>query len=168
MTLPIQRVPAGLGQLLSTFGGTTPRELEEVAHGSIELLQMYGLSQRQTLVGANGALAEGGSVLALTGAQTNWSVLFGIEMQVVKTGTMTALAASLRIGRNAGAPSLAVHAAASLGPFGATETGTVRLAWWAPYPVLLPPGSQVLVGLDILGTDATAAVNALAEIGILG
>lgn len=161
----IQRVPSGLSAVLSTFGGTTPRLVAPEIHGSLELLQYYGLSQRQSLTATNAALAEGGT-LPITLPTGVWCVLFGAEVNIVKTGTMTALRASLALVRGGGS-SFSI-ASEELGPFGATETGTARMAFVAPYPMLLPPGSSIFCRPDIIGTDANASVGIIVEIGVLG
>jgi hypothetical protein len=165
MTLPIQRVPQGLSALLSTFGGRTPQQLGEEVRAVLELLQMYGLQQRSQLSFNVAAAAEGSSAAAVT-LPAFWCVLFGAEFQVVKTATQTALRASISLLR-AGQFSMCV-ASEELGPFGATETGTARIPWWAPYPILCPPNTVVIGRPDIIGTDANANVTISAEFGILG
>jgi len=164
MPLPIQRVPQGLGQLLSTFGGQTPQAIEDNARAVVELLQFYGLQQRTQLSATNAALTEG-TPLSVT-LPNAWCVFFGAELQIVKTGTITALFASLSLLRS-GQFSMCV-ASETFDPFSATETGTVRLPFWAPYPILCPPKTVVIGRADIIGTDANVNATVSAEFGILG
>lgn len=165
MPFQIQRLPTGLGQVLSTFGGHTPRHLEEGVHGSIELLQNYGLTQLQSGFASNAAAAEGTAVNVVLSA-TSWTVLFGASVLVTKTGTMTALATIL--GLNRGTQFGQQLAAQEFTAFGATVTGNVVTPWRAPYPLLCPPGTIVNGQASIIGTDATANVNVFAEFGVLG
>lgn len=167
MALKIQRLPRGLNDLLSIFGGQTPQNLEETVRGSLELLQFYGLQQRQLLALNNAALAEGGNV-QVTAAQ--WFVLFGATVTVVKTATATALRGAIfvnRSGSGAANSNLPVSAQEG-GPFGATETGAVHMPWQPSFPWLCPPGTTIQGFLAILGTDATANVTIQAEVGVLG
>src|SRR5262245_53194925 len=120
--LPIQRVPRGLSNLLSIFGGRQPEGLSDELVGSLELLQFYALMQRTTLTAQDGALAEGGTVTVNLGA--NWVVLLSASAAVVKTATMTALELSVAVNRGPAGPP---YASRNFAPFGATETGTVNL-----------------------------------------
>lgn len=164
MTLPIQRVPNALGQVLSTFGGQTPRELAEQVRGQLDLLQFYGLTQLQNQQAVNAALAEAGNIDLTVPANQHW-LLFAAQAIVLKTATMTALRGSLQ----AGPPGqLNILSSEEGGPFGATETGNVRIGFYAPYPRLLLPGWQIRFNLDILGTDANASCVLAAQIGVLG
>lgn len=164
----IQRVPLGLLNVLSmAASGENPRILASQVAGVLELLQFYGLTQRQVLIGTDAALAEGGSI-SVTPSLTAWAVLFAMSVSVTKTATMTALRAACFIRRSGvGVPQM--YASDDLGPFGATETGTASVVYVpGSAPLLLPPGT-VLTGLpQIIGTDATAAVTVQAEIGLLG
>lgn len=163
-SLDIQRVPRGLSDVLNIFGGETPKKLADAVIGNLDLLQFYGLSQRSVLETTTAAQTEGTS--AGPTLPQNWCVLFGATMAVTKTATMTALRFSLAVRR----PQTFVFVSESGdgGPFGATETGVVRCCFVPPTPWLLPPGSQVVGALDILGTDATAATVVTVELGILG
>lgn len=163
----VQRVPVGLLNILgSVTSGENPRILADDVQACLELIQFYGLTQRTILTAANAALAEGTNVgIALPVA--TWSVLFGVEFNVVKTATLTALRGSISLVRGTSGASIGVYSE-ELGPFGATETGTARMMWWAPYPLLMPPGSSILARPDIVGTDANVNAAVLCEIGILG
>jgi hypothetical protein len=161
----IQRVPRGLSNLLSIFGGETPQKLQAEVQGALDLLQFYGLTQLQTISANNAALAEN-TGLIVTPSARQWCVLFAGQATFVKTATMTALWGELYVNRSAG--SFMPIAAAALGPFGATETGTVGVGGFLPYPLLLPPGSSVLAQMGILGTDATANVSVACEFGLIG
>lgn len=164
----VQRAPGGLLDVLSIKGvDALPQELSKEVRGVLELIQFYGLQQRQTLIAQNAAVAEATGV-SIQPSVNSWSVLFGISMSISKTATMTALAATLLLNRSNTAPGAQPVAYQSFEPFGATETGVVALAWWAPYPVMLPPGSFVTGSLAILGTDVTANVVVTAEVGLLG
>lgn len=166
MPFVIQRVSRGLNELLSLFGGQTPRELEDRVRGTVELLQFYGTQQRRVVTGSNGALAEAtATTLVLS---TSWCILFGCAITAVKTATMTALRLDLAIRYNSDASQEAGLASMEGGPFGATETGNVSLIFRAPYPMILPPNTALTVRLPIIGTDATAAVVFGADLGILG
>lgn len=161
----IQRVPRGLGELLSTFGGLTPQIIQDEVHGSIELLQFYALNQLQAAFGS-GLIAEGASVGATLGTGQNWTVLFGVHGTVTKTATMTACRAAIVLNRRTTFDALLV--AAELGPFGATEAGNANFGLRLPYPLLCPPGTAIATRLDILGTDANATVAVFGEFGVLG
>lgn len=161
----IQRVPLGLGPLLSTFGGVTPQSIEEAIKGTLDLLQFYGLTQLQTLGGSDAALAEN-SFVTITPSARNWTVLFGAQGSVTKTPTQTALRMETFVARTGGAAMLV--SSESLGPFGATETGVVSFGGLLPYPILCPPGTRVLIYCAVLGTDATCNAVGVAEFGVLG
>lgn len=159
------RVPRALGQLLSTFGGQSPTEMEDRLRLTLESMQFYGSTQLQSGFTNNAAAAENaGTVLTLSA--TAWTVLFATHGTVVKTATMTALRA--RVSLNRGVQFSPLVWAAELGPFGATETGTVNFGGYLPYPLLCPPGSLVSVVPEVIGTDATANVSIFAEFGVLG
>jgi hypothetical protein len=161
----IQRFPAGLLNVLNMqSAGETPRELASSISGVLELLQYYGLTQRQTLFATNGALAEAGFVSLA--ALTTWAVLFAATASVAKTATMTALRAAVFVQRGTGLGIPVVSE--ELGPFGATETGTVTACFVSPYGILLPPGSVISASPQIIGTDATAACTVTADLGVLG
>lgn len=166
MAFRIQRVPRGLNELLSVFGGQTPVELEERTRGTVELLQLYGLSQVQRQQALNAALAEGGVVTIDVPSNQCW-VLYNVEVSVAKTATQTALALSLALGPLSNGITT-VASWPTLSPFGATETGTLALGWSAPYPRVLLGGWRLQTRLDILGTDATASVILSALVGVLG
>lgn len=166
MPFRIQRVPRGLNDLLSSFGGATPTELEDRTRATLETLQFYGTTQLQAGSANAPAAAEAASI-ALVLAATRWTVLFNAQGQVVKTATMTALRLAVSLNRNVQGGS-AILFSEELGPFGATETGFARIGGMLPYPLLCPPGSAVQTTLDILGTDATANISVVAEFGVLG
>lgn len=162
----IQRVARGLLELLSIQDGRAPSQFSETVVGQLDLLQFYGLQQRQIAFNNNAAAAEGVTVGIGPGAPLDrWCILYALSGSFGKTATQTALRGTLFINR--GGLSIAV-ASQELGPFGATETGTVSVAFVPPYPWLLPPGSQLLASAQVIGTDATASVGIQAELGILG
>jgi len=163
--LLIQRLPRGLSELMSIFGGVTPRDLHDSVQGGVELLQFYGMTQLQTGLAANAALAEGGT-LTITPSASSWCVLFAASMTIAKTATMTALRAEIAVNRRTLQSCFLFGE--SLGPFGATETGNVGFGGFLAYPLLLPPGSTVNATPTVIGTDANANCNVVAEFGVLG
>lgn len=165
MALTIQRVPRGIAELLSIFGGRAPTELAQLVNGCIDLTQFYGLTQWQIRANSNPALAEG-STIALNVPPEEWWVVYSVTGLIAKTATMTALSTSLLIGPDPG--SLSAVASKDDTTFGATLAGASRIVWYAPYPRLVPPGSRISFALDILGTDATANCSLTASLGVLG
>lgn len=167
----IQRVPQGLLNLLSIREGSTPQALEENICGVLELLQYYGLTQRQVLqgsaaaavVGSQTSLGAGGGSALPTNA---WAILFGAYAFVTKAAAMTDLGFSIALRRGSG---LYTHVAFNSQPhvFGAAD-GSEGVAFTAPYPILLPPGSDIAVNLGILNGVANAAVSIGADVGVLG
>jgi len=144
--------------------GENPRALSAQVSGVLELLQYFGLNQRQLLFNNNPAAAEGAVIVV--GPFPSWCVLFAISGTITKTATMTA--ARLAVGFQRGNPPPMLVISEDCGPFGATETGQATVGLWLPYPVLLPPNSSVCAIPQIIGTDATASVTVVAEIGVLG
>lgn len=165
----IQRVPQGLLQVLNMQNsGETPRELAASVAGIVDLLQFYGLTQLQRMSASDGALAEAGNISIQT--PNAWCLLFGANARAVQTATQTALRLNILINRTPGAAAGTSIPVASGSPFayGATFTGDFDVPWRAPYPLLMPPLSLIQANLSLLGTDATASVNILAEVGVLG
>jgi len=159
-------VPVGLLNVLnSVTSGDNPRILRDEVQGVLELLQFYGLNQRQVLVTINAALTEGTPLSQVL--PNSWCVLFGVEIQIIKTATLTALRGSISLSRAAQGAAIAVKSE-DLGPFGATETGTARMAYQCPYPLLMPPLSTVISRADIIGTDANVNATLSVEVGVLG
>lgn len=165
MPLPIQRVPRGLGEILSIFGGQTPQRLSDEVGGVLELVQYYGLQQNRVAFVNNAAAAEGANV-DLVMSTNAWTVLFAAEGVMIKTATMTAGRISVRLQRNA--TSDIQLFGDSIEPFGATETGPCSVGGFLPYPLLCPPNTIVRMRPQIIGTDATANVTISAEFGTLG
>lgn len=164
----IQRVPRGLSDLLSIFGGRQPQGLEESVRPTLDLLQFYGLTQRQTLF-TGGTVTEGNSV-SLTMSAQNWTVLFGVHASFTKTATLTALNGAVFLDRSSGGSS-AVNLclfSEDFTAFGATVTGVVNVGGLLPYAMACPPGSRVLAVPQIIGTDANNAIGLTAEFGVLG
>lgn len=160
----VQRVPAGLLNVIGAQGARAVDAFDGSAKGVLELLQMFGLQQRTVLFTNNAAAAEGATVDVQLPA--SWCVLFGFAVTVQKTATMTALRAAAGLIRF-NTP-MQIMVSEELGPFGATETGPATAAFWAPYPMLCPPSSIVRGLAQIIGTDATANVTVQAELGVLG
>lgn len=164
MPFKISRVPRGLTEVLSAYGGVTPGELEDRARGVIDLLQFYGLSQVQRLQDVNPTMAEGGNFSKIVPANQYW-VVYQMGIAFAKTATMTAFSFSIGLGPNGSSVSVMSR---SFEPYGATENGTVSWGEMLPYPRLLLPGWAIDYRLDILGTDATANVSMASLVGILG
>jgi len=161
----VQRVPRGLGEVLSTFGGVTPHTIEDAIRGALDLLQFYGLTQLQTGFANNAAAAEGTAVSLVLSANA-WTILFGVTGNITKTGTVTALRGNVTMNRRTQFDALLFSE--ELGPFGATETGNAAWGGRLPYPLLMPPGSFVSATPAIIGTDANVNVSVFAEFGTLG
>lgn len=165
MPLPIQRVPKGLSDVLSIFGGQTPQQLAEQVVGELDLLQFYGLQQRSSLQAGNAAAVQGTAVTVSTPA-TSWGVLFALQGTVIKQAAMTELA--LWIAWQRGTPAitqvLAYGEAPRLGAAGAVFT----VVFVPAYPVLLPPGSTFVANLTGLAGVANAVLGVQAEVGLLG
>lgn len=161
----IQRVPAGLAKILNLFGGVAPNELAPQIMGVLDVLQCYGLAQRQVSVVSNAALAVAGSV-SITPSSSAWSVVFAAAGDVIQTATMTAWALSVTVARD-GVNGVAV-ASRDGAPFGATTAGGRDVPFVPPVPLLLPPGGKVSAQLNALGTDATAFVSLTLEFGVFG
>lgn len=167
MAFKIQRVPRSLNDILSSFGGQTPTELEERLRATIDLLQMYGLTQEQVAAANNPAEVENGTVGVVLSAR-NWTVLFDCGVTFIKTATVTALRGSVGVRLNGDVNQEYALASEALGPFGATETGAATIVATLPYPRLLPPGSLVIGRPQIIGTDATVNITVGAHFGVLG
>ena len=164
MTFKIQRVPRALNTLLNVSGGATPAELLDGVRGVVDLLQLYGASQLQTRTATNAALAEGANLTITIPANETW-ILYSLTLLIAKTATMTALRGALFAGVDVN--TLGGLASQELGPFGATETGAVRVVFYAPYPRLLFPGMVLAGAAEIIGTDATCNAFLSAQVGIL-
>lgn len=162
--MKIQRVPRGLNELLTIAGGVTPTELEQRVRLTLEGLQFYAATQLQSGFANNAAAAEGAAV-PLTLHATAWTVLFAVQGAIAKTATVTALRGALTINRRTQFGPLLFSE--ELGPFGATETGTVSFGGYLAYPLLCPPGTVVNAIASIIGTDATANVSVFAEFGVI-
>jgi hypothetical protein len=161
----IQRVPRGLQNLLNLFGPGTPPRLGQEVQPVLELLQYYGLQQRQQLV-AQAAVASGGTVQANCPA-TSWSVLFTLAGSVVRTATITKMGLELYYLRGQGSGQLAQSIIdPGLGTAAAT-IANLTTAWSPGYPLLLPPGSA-LTANAYFAVDANATCTVVAEIGVFG
>lgn len=165
MPFRIQRVPRGLSDLLSIFGGQSPTELEDRSRLTLESLQFYGTTQLQSGFGNQAAAAEGTSAQFILDA-TKWTVLFAAWGAIARTATMTALEAEVNLCRNT--LYRPVLFAKEWTTFGATVTGTGPFGGYLPYPLLCPPGSFLSCTPRIIGTDATCNVSVYGEYGTLG
>lgn len=163
----VQRAPAGLLDVLSAKGlDRLPVELLRDIRPTLDLLQFYGLQQLSLASNSNAAAAEGVGIV-VTPSSTNWTVLFAAVATFTKTATMTALTGQVFIRRVLGQFNMCV-ADKNFSPFGATETGLVAVPYVPPYPLLMPPGTQITAVPAIIGTDATANVVLGVEFGLFG
>ena len=160
----IQRVPRGLADVLSTFGGITPRTLSGEVVPAIDALQFYGSTQLQVQSAANAALVQGGNVDITVPAQQHW-LLFQCAALVANTATMTGLELALALGPSA-ALTVAIETLEKNAGFAAGAS--IRIAHALAYPRILFPGSVVRFQLQRLGTDATANTLVSALVGVLG
>lgn len=166
MPFKIQRVPRGLGNMLSSFGGLTPAELEDRIRGTVDLTQFYGNQQRQVLSAANAGFAASLTVpaAAVTPSASSWSILFAAM------GTITPVAAATThvgfgIGLvRPGADTIMLEAR-DLVPVVASN---LVLSFLASYPFLIPPGASV--GLMLYSTlgSATQTGGITVDFGVLG
>lgn len=160
----IQRYPLGIGPLLNISSGASPAYINQEVQGSLELLQLYGLTQLTTGFANNAAAAEGAAVPLVLSAD-RWTVLFAAQASIVKTATATALWGDVTINRRTQFGVLLFGG--NLGPFGATESGTVSVGGYLQYPLVCPPGTTISATARVIGTDATANVSVFAEFGTL-
>lgn len=168
MPFKIQRVPRGLLDLLSIFGGTTPTELEDRVRPTLDMMQMYGSTQLAMFSNSDAALAEN-SQITFTPSADRWTVVFGGAAIITQTATMTAYHASISHSLNGSTIAQASPIfSTEITFFGATVTGTIRRPFLLPFPRLFPPGTRWFYNLDILGTDATANQSFQVVAGVLG
>lgn len=166
----VQRIPGGLLELLSaktsgfTFAGMS-RELQL----SLDTLQLFGLGQPiETINEVDATMAEADQII-ITVPATEWWLLYAAGSHYVRSATQTGVIMSLGIAT--GTPAVSVPVAAgpkeSVAPGVAAGADCVAITWMPPYPFMLPPGSQLVFQLDILGTDATVSVACRARIARL-
>lgn len=164
MPLKIQRVPRGLGEMLSTFGGQTPAELEDRARGVVDLTQFYGMMQRS--VQTSGFVAAAASLTTMQAfiAVNSWALLFAASAAIspVNAGT-TQLGYGIAIQRPGG-PAQLIQSQNSVPVVGSNVAESMIL----PYPLLLPPGSAVGVLLFSTLGVGTQTGGITADLGILG
>ena len=160
----IQRVPRGLADLLNTFGGITPRALQDWTQATLDTMQFYGSSQLQVQSAANAALAQNGNLDITVPGNQHW-VLFQFAGLVANTATMTGLELSLALGPS---PALSVAVQTLEKNAGFVAGASIRIAYATPYPRILFPGSVLRLQLSRLGTDATANCLVSAQVGVLG
>lgn len=166
MPFKIQRVPRGLNDLLSSFGGVTPAELEDRVQAVVELIQFYGLQQRVSLTGTSGAVGTSLTVpgVTVTPSNTSWSVLFGAHGGVTNvTAATTQLGFGICHQRPGGLPSMfetfnGVPVVAS----------NVLVGAQMPFPLLLPPGSTIGALLFSTLGAGTQVLTITADVGLLG
>lgn len=158
----IQRFPAGLLELLGAkISGWTPGDIARDLTLSVDMLEMFGMATVRQASAQNAAAAEGDSV-TVTVPDTEWWLLYALDMTYVKTATATLFVGSLRIAPS-GINADWVHLASGPVPlqvFGSTAgTGASPVCAFVPSrPWLLPPGTRLFGRCDILGTDATANI----------
>lgn len=160
----IQRVPAGLANVLNLFGGVLPTQLSAQTFGVLELLQSYGLQQKQTPFVLNAALAPNvAQDLALTPANA-WGVLFNINTSAGETATIGNLQSAIYLQRGTSGVFVARSFYESLN---IAAGGQHLNAWNPPYALLLPPGS-IARAVYTFTADATVSMGISAEIGLFG
>jgi hypothetical protein len=162
----IQRVPGGLLNVLSISGGRTPQELEDRVTASLELMQLYGLSQLQLPLTVDGALASAGTVDIIVPA-TQWWVFFQANVSVTEQAALTSLQLQLVlffaqqsnqiIGWN--------EKRGAAGTFVAGDEFIVHHV--SPYPRVLPPLTRIRARPRFAGV-ATVACGVTATVGVLG
>lgn len=158
----IQRVPAGLANVLNLFGGILPVNLATQVIGNIDLLQFYGLSQR-TVDGASNAALPPNTNLTVQ-LPPKWCVLYSASFTAVITAATTKLSNILAINR--GTPSGPVYAQREYTQFGVA--GNCTLPFAPPYPLLLPPSTTIVGAMDLLGVSATLSCSLIVEYGLFG
>jgi hypothetical protein len=162
MTFKIQRVARGLGNLLNTFGGQTPAELEDKVRSCIDTLQFYGLQQYQRRTDTNGTLAEAGLLTITVPANEHW-ILFDVGATIAMPAAITELQYSIHIGA-AGQTVPIFQERYTVSAANAFFAGGLML----PYPRVLLPTWTVILGLNSLVGAANANVSLFASVGILG
>lgn len=159
----IQRVPAGLQNVLNLFGPGTPPRLAQELLGVVDLLQFYGLNQRQVLSNV-GTPAIGGTV-TLNLNPNNWALLYAARCETDRTATQTSLGNHLAIQRGTSGLYQVYAAVIDAAP---GKVGELESILVPPYPLLLPPGSSVRCGVTALAGDATVNCTVTAEVGFFG
>jgi len=162
----IQRLPRGLGDMLSSFGGVTPAELEDRIRGVVDLVQFYGNQQRVALSAANAGFGTSLTVAAaaVTPSARSWSILFAAM------GTITPVnAGTTHIGIGIGLlrpgfDTIMLEARDLVPVVGSN----LVVAYSSPFPLLLPPGSSV--GLMLYSTlgAGTQTGGITVDFGVLG
>jgi hypothetical protein len=167
MPFPIQRVPQGLSQLLSTFGGQTPMAMADQVIGVLDLLQFYGLSQRQTLtmgVAGAGASTTDPQAFVIPSA-SNWSVLFTVHATLVLQVGTTSVGFGVSVQRpGSGAAALETRDYGT----GLVVGSRLCVAHQPGQPLLLPPGSRVGGWMYSTLGSGVQDVAVTADIGVLG
>jgi len=158
----IQRVPTGLSQVLTIFGGQTPQELEDRVRATIDVLQAYGLTQRQQLVAANAAVAEGANLSIVLPA--SWCILFAASISIAAAVGLVGAGFGMAVSRGGGAQQPVSFDKVDL----AVAGGAIVNAFVPSYPLLLPPNS-VISGVPYwLNGAATADAQVQCDVGVLG
>lgn len=162
----IQRVPRGLLELIGAFGGVNPRLMTDEVRPVISLEQFFARMQLQVTSTTNAALAEGGQIVHTA---STWQLLIAAEVRLTTTATMNGWETSIRFGTNVTGNSVALASRAN-NPFTAgIPAGVISSCVFVPdTPFVLAPGNLILGTLDVLGTDATAAVDLRIAFGSLG
>lgn len=161
MSMQIQRVPRGLANLISSFGGLTPRELEDQVRACIDATQFYGLQTYIRQLGTDPALALGGTI-NLTVPATEFWLLYDVGCNIVGAAGMTSAHISFAVG-----PTGSETAFFSFVPPPAIAA-TFQDGLTLPYPRLLLPGWRLQLRLNNLQGVANASVAFSAGVGVLG
>jgi hypothetical protein len=154
----IQRTPRALSDVLSIFGGLTPRELAEEVRGTVDLLQFYARSQQQVQNASNAALAAPGFLTLTVPLSQTW-VLFAASMRVTTPAGATDIKAAISV----------QGVTVAWEDFVPIVPGEFHIVpFVAPYPLILLPGSQLSGVLIALSGAANANCAFDALVGVLG
>jgi hypothetical protein len=159
----IQRVARGLGDVLSIFGGQAPSELEDRVRATLDLLQFYGLTQRQQFSNS-GVTAEGANLSIVL--PNSWCVLFAASVSCATTAALTIAGIGVSIQRGTGNAQQPVSY--SLYNITVGAGGALLDTFVPPYPLLLPPGS-VISGIphQLIG-EGNVTLQVQCDVGVLG
>lgn len=156
----IQRLPRGLANVIGSYGGLLPKVFEDSVHGSLEMLQFFGLQQLQNQFVQNAAVASGADVSLTVPANQYW-LLYHCFSRLVEQAAMTFADQMIFMD-----PGTSVVASIFGNP-GFTAGRIDRLPFVPPYPMLLLPGNRIGTACTFAGV-ATADLSFSAVVGVLG
>lgn len=165
----IQRVPAGLLNVLGMqSAGSTPPELAQLVSGVIDLLQFYGLTQRQVLSATQVAVGPLTDLNLELTPPTAWGILFNANANAGIVAGMTGMQIVLGLQRGATGVFAAVASKIYLNAAGDLDDSGLWAIFNPAYPLLLPPSSTLRVHLGGVAGVAGADIGVVGEIGLLG